>query len=253
MKVRSAITLTCLASILILDGVRAFPVPSATHEEDIVKVVTRRDESFLDPETIRVEDQVVPSFSLTLRGSDVPNIGYLEARSASREMDKIPNVPPTFALLLELEELIGLQIGRNTVLEHEVHEFDREPKVANFRLPPPPKDHPVVALGSNWSDRFVWKQRRTILGKYLKCHLLTLLRKARRPETVTVAQVKHARLRVMKLWVLITAEDLKLLGSQPYEQPLRGFVLARRDAADGVVRVESLDYSNEEKLVAREC
>ncbi|KAG6835046.1 hypothetical protein H0H93_005304 [Arthromyces matolae] len=84
---------------------RAFSVPSASHEDGIVKVVTRHDESSVDPKA--------------LRSIDVPSIEYLEARSAGREMQKIPDVPPTIASLLP--EFIGPQIVRNIDLEPEVH------------------------------------------------------------------------------------------------------------------------------------
>ncbi|KAG6814978.1 hypothetical protein H0H93_011399 [Arthromyces matolae] len=168
-------------------------------------------------------------------------------------MHKIPDVPPTIASLLQ--EFIGPQIVRNIDLEPEVHEYDREPRVADFHIPLPPEDHTVVTSGSNSSERSALKEKRKILGHHIKRHLLTLLRKARQPERVTTDQVKHARIRVMQLWVLITENDLKLLGSQPLDSSLflEGNIVGRSIGADGVVRERNNRYRDEEKKVATEC
>ncbi|KAG6846899.1 hypothetical protein H0H93_011215 [Arthromyces matolae] len=161
-------------------------------------------------------------------------------------MHKIPDVPPTIASLLQ--EFLGPQIVRDIDLEPEVHEYDREPRVANFHIPLPPEDHTVA-------ERSVFKENRRILGHHIKRHLLTLLRKARQPERVTTDQVKHARIRVMQLWVLITEQDLILLGSQPLGSSLflEGNIVGRSSGANGVMRERNNRYSDEEKEVATEC
>ncbi|KAG6820157.1 hypothetical protein H0H93_004594 [Arthromyces matolae] len=193
-----------IAAILIADVGRAFPVPFATKDGNIdgVKVATRHDESFVDPQTIQVrEEQGFPSLPIVLRSIDVPSIAEIQARSADHRV-VLPDLPPPFVLLRN-----AIRNGTERALQ--VHQYDLEPEVSTFRLPPPP-----------FLDRY-----REKLEEHLKGHLFTLLREAR--------QSTHSRIRIMQLWVLITAYDLIQLGWQPYGYPFHGLFVARKYALEG--------------------
>ncbi|KAG6820156.1 hypothetical protein H0H93_004593 [Arthromyces matolae] len=241
----STITIACLASKLIPDIVRAFPIPPAANDQDIVKPVTRRDESFVDSQTIRaLEEHGVPSFPFVLRSIDVPILQDIRARSGGANPIVLPLVPSTFSVALI----------RDVNLEPEVRDYDNLPQVQDFEMPPPPDDHTVLLSGPEPPHRVDAKRAREKMGGDLKRHLLTLLRNTHHPETLTVAQVKHARMRVMQLWVLVTAADLILLGSQPYPLSLRRLILARQYAIIGVERDATLyRLTNQEEEVARLC